>query len=305
MRDSRRTNGLLLALLSTIPAVALAQDLEPRAYSNLPIGMNFLVAGYGYSEGGLSVDPALPLTDGELRVHTAVIAYARSVSVLGMAAKVDAVLPYSWLSGEATFAGAPRERNVDGFNDPRFRFTLNFHGAPALSMAEFADYRQALIVGASVQVVPPLGQYDASKAVNLGTNRWSIKPELGLSKAWGPLILELAPSVTFYTKNDDFLNGNRREQAPLYAVQGHLVYSIGGGIWASVDSTYQVGGRTTLNGVKDDDRLKNWRLGATLSLPIDRRYSVELYGSTGVASERGADFDSVGIAWQYRWGAGL
>jgi hypothetical protein len=222
-----------------------------------------------------------------------------------MSAKLDAVLPYSWLSGEATFAGEPRERRVDGFNDPRFRFTWNFYGAPALSMQEFASFQQDLIVGASLQVSAPLGQYDASKAVNLGTNRWSIKPELGLSKAWGSLTLELAPSVTFYTRNDDFLDGMTREQDPLYAMQGHLVYSIGRGIWGAVDTTYYVGGRTKLNGVENDDRLESWRVGATLSLPVSRRHSVKLYGSTGVSIRTGADYDAVGIAWQYRWREGL
>jgi hypothetical protein len=287
------------------PAAAFAQDLEPRAYANLPIGLNFLLGGYGYSTGGLATDPTLPITDANLRVHTAVAAYARSLSVLGMSAKVDAVVPYSWLSGEATVVGQPGERTVSGFNDPRFRFTLNFYGAPALSMEDFARYEQDIIVGASVQVSAPLGQYDSSRLINLGTNRWFIKPELGVSKAWGPLTLELAPSVTFYTKNDDFFGGTTREQDPLYAVQGHLVYSIGYGIWAALDSTFFIGGRTKLNGIARDDRQENWRLGGTLSLPLSRHHSIKLYGSTGVSTRTGSDFDAVGLVLQYRWGPGL
>ena len=301
-----RVSGAVLVVGAvSAPSAVSAQDLEPRAYSNLPIGLNFVLGGYGYAQGGLATDPSLPLRDANLRVHTAVAAYARSLSVLGMSAKVDAVLPYSWLSGEATFAGQPREREVSGFNDPRFRFTLNFYGAPALSMREFASYEQDIIVGASVQVSVPLGQYDSSKLINLGTNRWFIKPELGISKAWGPLTLEIAPSVTFYTKNDDFLNGRTREQDPLYAVQGHLVYSIGQGVWAALDSTYFVGGSTEVNGIENDDRQENWRLGATLSVPISRRHSIKFYGSTGVSTRTGSDFDAVGIVWQYRWGQGL
>lgn len=132
-----------------------------------------------------------------------------------------------------------------------------------------------------MHVSAPLGQYDSSKLVNLGTNRWSIKPELGISKAWGPLTLELAPSVTFYTDNDDFLNGMTREQDPLYALQGHLVYSMGYGIWGALDSTYYIGGSTKVDGVENDDRQENWRVGATLSVPISRRHSIKFYGSTG------------------------
>jgi hypothetical protein len=297
--------ALLVAGAVSASSAASAQDLEPRAYANLPIGLNFVLGGYGYAQGGLATDPSLPLRDANLRTHTAVTAYARSISVLGMSAKVDAILPYSWLSGDATFAGQPREREVAGFNDPKFRFTLNFFGAPALSMQEFASYKQDVIVGASLQVSAPLGQYDSGNLINIGTNRWSVKPELGISKAWGPLTLEVTPSVTFYTINDDFLNGMTREQDPLYAVQGHLVYSLGRGIWVALDSTYYVGGSTEVNGIENDDRQENWRLGATFSVPIDRRHSIKFYGSTGVSTRTGSDFDAVGILLQYRWGQGL
>jgi predicted porin len=96
-----------------------------------------------------------------------------------------------------------------------------------------------------------------------------------------------------------------REQDPLYAVQGHLVYSIGYGIWAAIDSSYHIGGRTKLNGIAYDDRQENWRLGGTLSLPLSRQHSIKLYGSTGVSTRTGSDFDAVGLVLQYRWGPGL
>lgn len=296
---------LLMAGVLATPSPASAQDLEPRAYNNLPIGLNFVLAGYGYSTGGVATDAALPVEDGNLNVHTALTAYARSFSVLGSSAKVDAIVPYSWISGTATFAGQPQQRVVAGFNDPRFRFTWNFYGAPALSMEDFLSYQQDVIVGASVQVSPPLGQYEASKLVNAGTNRWFIKPELGVSKAWGPLILEVAPSVTFYTKNDNFLNGATREQDPLFAVQTHLVYSFTRGIWGALDTTYYVGGNTTVDGIENDDRQENWRLGGTFSMPLSRHHSFKVYGSTGVSTRTGTDFDALGIAFQYRWGEGL
>jgi hypothetical protein len=296
---------LLVAGAVSAPSPVSAQDLEPRAYANLPIGLNFVLGGYGYAQGGLKTDPNLPITNADLRVHTAVGAYVRSFGVLGMSARFDAIVAHSWLSGHAKVNGQRQQRQVAGFNDPKLRVTLNFYGAPALSMKEFANYKQDLIIGASVQVSLPLGQYDSSRLVNIGTNRWSVKPELGISKAWGPLTLEIAPSVTFYTKNNDFFNGNTREQDPVYAVQGHVVYSFSRGIWASVDSTYFFGGRTAVNGINNDDRLETWRLGATLSIPIARHHSIKLFGSTGVSTRTGNDFDAVGIVWQYRWGPGL
>jgi hypothetical protein len=296
---------LLAIALTALGAGAYAQDLEPRAYVNTPVGLNFLIAGYGYAAGGVATDPALPLQNAHLQVHSAILAYARSLDVWGRSGKVDVVLPYAWLSGTAEVEGQPRERDVSGFADPRLRFSVNLYGAPALSLQEFARYRQDLIIGASLQVAAPLGQYNATKLVNIGTNRWSFKPELGISKAWGPLTLELATGVTLYTDNHDFFGGKTRAQAPIYSVQGHVSYSLGAGIWAALDGTYYTGGRTTVDGVEGNDLQKNARLGVTVALPVNRHLSVKLYGSTGVSTRTGSDFGAVGLFLQYRWGGGL
>jgi hypothetical protein len=141
--------------------------------------------------------------------------------------------------------------------------------------------------------------------VNLGTNRWSIKPELGISKAWGPWALELSGGVTFYGDNHDFFGGKRREQDPVYSVQGHLTYSFPNGVWAALTAIEIGGGRTTLDGVRKDDRQKNDRVGMTLALPIDRQNSIKLVANSGVYARTGTDFDIIGIAWQHRWGGGL
>jgi hypothetical protein len=297
--------GASLALTALVVTGAYAQDLEPRAYVNTPIGMNFLVAGYSYSAGGVAIDPSLPVQNAHLQVHSTLLAYARSLNVWGTSGKVDVVVPYAWLSGSADFQGQPREREVSGFADPRLRFSVNLYGAPALSLPEFASYKQDLIIGASLQVSPPLGQYTPDKLVNLGTNRWSFKPELGISKALGPLTLELTTGVTFYTNNHDFLGDKTREQAPIYSVQGHVSYSVGSGIWVAVDGTYYTGGRTTVDGVEGDDLQKNSRLGVTVALPVNRYTSIKLYGSTGVSTRTGGNFNTGGIVLQYRWGGGL
>jgi hypothetical protein len=284
---------------------AHAEDIEPRAYSNAPVGINFLIAGYAYAEGGLAADASVPLTNANLQTHTTVLAYARSLDLWGRSGKFDVVIPYSWLSGNAQYAGQPVERAVSGFGGPRLRLSMNFIGAPALSMKAFAGYQQDLIVGAGLQVGLPTGQYDADKLINIGSNRWFVKPELGVSKAWGPWTLELSTAATIFGDNEDFLGGQRREQDPIYSLQGHLVYSFRSGIWAALTGTYFTGGRTTTDGVEGNDLQKTSRVAATLALPVTRRHSIKLYASTGLSLRTGTDFDAIGAAWQYRWGEGL
>lgn len=286
-------------------ATAQAQDLEPRSYANTPVGINFLLLGYGYMTGGVSTDPAIPLEGAELEVHTSVLGYARSLDLWGHSGKFDIIVPAASLAGSAMFAGQPRERSIAGLGDPKFRFSVNLYGAPALTLAEFPDFRQDLIIGASLQVSAPLGQYDPNKLVNLGTNRWYVKPQLGLSKRFGQLTLELMGDATFYSDNDEFLGQHTRSQDPLYGAQGHLIYSFRSGVWCSLDGTYYTGGSTTVDGVANHDLQENTRLGASVSLPLARNYSVKLYASTGVSTRTGGSFDLAGLAFQYVFGGGL
>lgn len=297
----RRAYKILLVSLAVWASPLRSQELEPRAYSNIPIGMNFALVGYGYTEGNVLVDASIPLEDAEITAHSLVVAYARSLNLLGDSGKIDVIIPYGWASGSATFAGQPHDREVNGFADPALRLTWNFIGAPALTLQEFRDHESDWIVGASFRVGMPLGQYEDDKLLNLGLNRWSFKPELGVSKPWRRWTFELASGATFYTDNDDFL-GVTREQEPLIAVQGHVIYGFGKGIWAGLDGTYYTGGRTTLNGTLNDDRQSSSRVGLTVSLPVTPHQSLKLYASMGATARNGGDFTTGGVIWQYRWG---
>ena len=132
--------GLVLLLLTVWTAAA--QQLEPRAYANTPAGMNFLLTGYAYTDGDVATDPSLPLKDGQVQSQTALLAYARSFGIWNRSAKFDVILGHAWLSGSATFMGTPVSRAVSGLIDPQFRFSMCLYGVPALTMAEFMDYRQ-------------------------------------------------------------------------------------------------------------------------------------------------------------------
>lgn len=295
----------LVAATAGVPQrEAHAQALEPRSYVNTPVGINFVLVGYGYTQGEVGFDASVPITDAKVRVHAGVVAYARSLDVWGLSGKVVAALPFAEASGSAKLAGQGHDRQVYGLADPLLRVSVNVYGAPALSMADFPAYRQDVIVGVSLQVTAPIGQYDSSKLLNIGTHRWSFKPELGVSKAWGSLTLELIPAITFFTDNTDFLGGKTLQQDPIYSMQGHLIYEFFPWFWAALDATYYAGGRTTIDGEKGAEQ-ENVRLGMTGALSLSRHQSIKLNGSTGAYNRTDTNFWAVGIAWQYRWGGGL
>jgi hypothetical protein len=299
--------SIFLISFALMPMVSLleAQDLEPRAYTNIPKGVNFVVAGYAYSAGGVLFDPAVPLDNANIKIHGSVFAFARSIKVGRMSGKFDMILPYAWLSGTADFQGQPVSREVSGLGDPRFRMSVNFVGAPSLPLSEFREYKQDFVAGASLQIYLPMGQYDPDKLVNIGTGRYTFKPELGISKKAGPLQLELTGGAAFYTVNKNFYQNKTRSQEPIYSIQGHVNINFPKGIWAAIDGTYYWGGSSTVDGVKGNDLQKNTRLGCTLALPVNIHNSLKLNYSTGVSTRTGTDFDLIGILWQYRWGGGI
>jgi len=227
--------ALLLAAL--LAPAAHAQELEPRAYTALPIGLNFLLLGYARSEGSLSTDPSLPIEDAELKIDTGLFAYARSLNLRGDSGKFDVIVPYSSLSGSAMVAGELREREVSGFGDPRIRLSWNFYGAPSMSMKEYAAYNQDLVAGASVQVAVPLGQYDPDRLVNLGSNRWAVKTDIGFSKSFSRLTVDLTAGATFFTDNDDYYGGRKLEQEPIYSAQTNVSYEFANKVWTALGLT--------------------------------------------------------------------
>jgi hypothetical protein len=293
------------SLLILVACGAHAEDLEPRSYANTPVGINFLLVGYSDLHGNVTANPSVPLQNAKLNIKTAVLAFARSLDVWGRSGKFDIVVPEGKLTGSALFAGEPKERNVTGLIDPRFRFSINLYGAPAMSLAEFPSYQQDVIIGTSLAITAPLGQYDPGRLVNLGNNRWSFKPELGISKRLGSVTLELSGAGTFYTDNDEYLGNRTFSQNPIYQVQAHLIYAFSNGVWAALDTTYYAGGSSSVDGVGNHDFQENTRYGGTLTLPLNRYHSLKLNASKGAHTRTGSEYDAIGIVWQYRFGGGL
>ena len=291
---------LPFCLMSSLLSLqCLAQDLEPRSYSNIPIDMHFLAAGYGRSQGGLSPAPEVPLKDSDVEINAGILGYATTFDLGGSSSKFDMAASRVCISGSAIFQGEYVEGERCGFSDPTFRLTWNFYGAPSLTRQEFAQYQEGFVMGASLQVTAPLGDYDASKLVNIGANQWVFRPGFGVSYKVGDWYYSANTTVRLYQDNDEFYNGIYLEKAPQYSLQGHLIYSLAKGQWLSLSANYFIGGQTRKDGVDANDEQDNSRFGLTYSLALNQQHSLKFYANTGVITRIGNDFDSFGLLWQY------
>lgn len=293
---------LCLAVTTASTGILAAQELEPRAYAASPVGVNFLVVAGGRSSGGVVVDPSLFVEDVEATVTSLGIGVGRTMNLFGRTGLVVAVVPYAWAEAAGNVGEQARRITRSGLADPRVKLSINLVGGHAQTPREFASSRRTTIVGVSLAVAPPLGQYTGTKLINLGANRWAFKPEVGVSRAVGRWTIEGYGGVVLFTTNDAFYTGTSvRTQAPVVALQAHVSYTVRRQLWTAFDATWYSGGTTTVNGARNADLQRNSRLGATLSLPVGRQQSIKFSGSTGATTRIGADFRTVAAAWQVTW----
>lgn len=295
--------GLCVAgsLAGTLCEQAAAQQLEPRAYAPSPVGLNLAGIAAGHSSGDVVLDPSIPIEGAQASVTLAVPFYARSFDLLGRQAGVSVAFPFADFKANGEVQGEARSVRRTGPGDPVLRFAVNLLGSPALTPQQFASRSRETIVGASLSVVAPLGEYDSRYLLNLGTNRWAFKPELAVSQPVGNWDLELYSGVWLFTDNEDFYGGQVREQAPMLSTQAHAVYNVRPGLWASLDLTYYAGGETTVGGRTKQDRSENTRAGLTVAVPVTRHQSLKLAWSRGVSVRIGQNFTTFGATWAYAW----
>lgn len=292
----------LCIFLLLLSSGAAAQDLEPRTYTNIPVGQNFVGVGYAYSDGELNPAPGVPLKDAELEMQAMVGAYVRSLDLWGKAGKMDVTWARVCFKGDAELNGQYVEGDRCGTADPALRLSYLFYGAPAMTLKEFRKNPPRRVIGASLKIKAPLGDYNNENLINSGANRWSFKPEIGISNQWGRWSADFAFATTFFTENDRFATHQRLEQDPLYQVQAHLIYHLSKGRWLSFNGNYFWGGETQKNGTDAHDRQENSRLGITFALPLNAQHSLKFYANKGVVTRIGNDSDTFGVLWQYRWG---
>ena len=178
-----------------------------------------------------------------------------------------------------------------------------------MNVGEFTKWRQKTILGISVKFVPKAGQYDPTKLVNLGTNRWALKPELGYSRRWGHWILDAYGGVWFFTTNPEFFSHNQyfpginqQTQSPIASTEGHLSYDFKPRLWVSLDGNFWFGGSTNLNGVvSTNSTQRNSRVGVTASIPVSKHQAIKFSYNNGAYIKYGGNFQNISVGWQYAW----
>jgi len=287
--------------LLLLPRIASAQELTPGAYWPLPGGINILTFVNSFNWGDVAFDPSVPVDDAHAKINTTAVAYTRTLSIAGRSANVRVQLPVVRGHLEGLYIGVPTVVDRFGLGDPRLSLGVNLYGAPSMAPQAFASYRMHTLVGVSLTVAPPLGEYDNTKVINLGSHRWSVKPEIGLAHASGRWVVELMAGVWLFTDNTDFSGGHTRAQDPIGSAQAHLTYRFSPRIWLAGDANFYTGGRTAVDGVRHLDLQTNSRVGSTFSWALDRHHSLRASVSRGAYTTIGADFTSVAIGYNYAW----
>jgi Putative MetA-pathway of phenol degradation len=308
-----RASWAKLATAATISFCALGmargQDLAPRAYVITPVHWNAITLQYSYNAGSLQFDGAIPVTGATANISTPAITYYHALNFFGRSANIIASLPYGVGNLQGHVLGAEGHLYRSGLLDSVYRFSVNLKGGPAMPPQEFMKWRQKMLIGVSLKVVAPTGQYDPMKLINWGNNRWAFKPEIGYSQRWGHWVVDAYGGAWFTTTNPEFFSHNHyvpgtqsQTENPVAVFEGHLSYDFKLRLWVSLDGNFWYGGVTSLNGVPNHKTLQeDSRIGATAAIPITKHQSLKFSYNNGAYINYGGNYQSVSVAWQYSW----
>jgi hypothetical protein len=277
-----------------------AQELTPRTYWPAPKGTRVFVTGYSYASGDVLFDSSIPITGADSKVNSGILAYVQTLGLWGRTSNFLVELPYAWGTSKGLVAETPASRDFSDFGDLSVSLNVNLRGAPSMTREEFMALRADphLILGASLKVVVPTGQYDPNLLVNVGTNRWAVRAQLGaiipLRPKW---MLELTAGAWFFGDDDAYIAG-KKEQKPIYSVQTNLIKRIRPGLWASLDLSWYEGGRQTIDGDPLNDTQRNLKVGGTIVVPFRGRHAIKIGYGNGVITRFGSDFEQVLVSYQ-------
>jgi len=306
LRASPRLRAALTLTLLLAARSAHAQDIEPRRWSHLPIGANFAGAAYAYTMGDIHLEPELQLKNVQFDLQTFGLKYIRSFELFGKSARVDLTQPYQIGHWTGLLNGVHASVDREGLADTFARFAVNLIGAPPLAGKEFAEYRaradHETIVGLGLVAQFPTGQYYDDKLINLGGNRFTFRPQLGAVHNWGKWSAELTAAGLFFTDNNDFFNGRRLQQDPMYTGDANLIYTFRPGLWVASGVGYAGGGATAVNGNSNDNNQSSIGWALSVGVPITHAVGVK-FGYVGTRTQvgTGMDTDTFAAAISVMW----
>lgn len=279
-----------------------SQEMEPRSYAVVPTGLHAMALSYTYSSGNVVTPGSSPVQNLDVTNSVFNIGYVQTFTLFDKLARVAVSLPFGFLNGTGTFQGIDTAGSRTGFYDGRIKFGVNLFGSPPLAPLDFQKFQEHTVFGASIVISVPVGQYYPSKLINLGSNRWGFKPELGLSHREGRLFYEIYSGIWMYTKNTNYFKSYIQQQNTLFSFQAHVDYTFKHGKYLALNGGYADGGETSLNGREQNDEEQNWRLGATFSSPIfNSHQSIKVMVNTGIATKAGQNYTAFTVVYQYNW----
>ncbi|PQB05932.1 hypothetical protein BST85_02890 [Aureitalea marina] len=281
---------------------SIAQDVEPRRWTPIPLDTRVIGAGYAFTQGEVLFDPSLLAEDVKIQIHTVAFSYVHPLRIGKKFARLGILIPVNFEDWNGLLEGVPRSVKRSGLVDPRIRFSINLIGAPASNLKDLQQFYQEnpthTTLGFSLAIRLPLGQYDESKLINIGENRFMFRPQLGLEHRWGPWSYELTGSVFFYSENNEFFPDQRKVTDPIYAIQNHLIRRFKKGMWLAVDLGYGYGGESSLDTIPLADYRSNLVVGGSVGVRIDPRQAIKLvYFRKEALNSVGSDVNSFGLVW--------
>jgi len=304
-----RTLAIAAALTPWPWNFARGQDLAPRAYVITPLHSNAITLTYSYYTGGLQFDGAVPISGATANISVPVITYYHALNFFGRSANILASLPYGVGNLQGMVQGAEGHLYRSGLLDSVYRLSVNLKGGPAMPIEAMQKWHQKTLIGVSLRVVAPTGQYDPTKLINWGNNRWAFKPEVGYSRRRKSWLIDAYAGAWFYTTNPEFFSRNQffpgtrsQSENPVAVFEAHLSYDFKPRLWISLDGNFWYGGETTLGGVANPKTTeRNSRIGATASIPISKHQSLKFSYNNGAYIYYGGNFQNLSVAWQYSW----
>ncbi len=292
---------LVAASVILIAAAAAAQELEPRAFSPGPTGLNIVGVSAGYSSGDLVFDSSVPIEGATAKTSTLGVGYQRFFSMFGQTAKFAATAVEAKCNAKGYVQEAYHERNFRGLTDPRIGFSMIFYGAPSMTAKEYAQYRPKTLAGFSFVVSPPLGAYDNTKLLNAGLNRWTFRPQVGIARYNGPWTIEGTFGAQLFTDNHEYMGSSTQSQNPIYSLQLHCGYTVRPQLWIAASVTGYRGGGTAIDDIPRPGFQDNSRYGLSASFPVAKGQSLSLNYSRGLSTRVGSNYDTVIVSWAARW----